>query len=782
MKKKLILTLSCILLLIIPSLLSGCINQNIQDTPSKTSYETVLLTELKDSIGIASDYLTNSTYQNGMLVYEYNPMTNINSLDNYNILRHAGTIYSMVKLYNETKKEQLLQATENAISYLNQQIKSYNDTKCIVYNDEVKLGGNALGIIALTEYYLVTENESTLSTLRDLGKYLLLSQKPNGDFIHKRYYSTNITSDFISQYYPGEAILALCRLYKVTQNQTWLDAAEKATDYLINIRDKDETVYSIIHDHWLLMALNELYRYRDNSQYYNHSKLISISILAYQRDDFTRFSEEPAWLGSYYTPPRSTPTATRTEGLVASYHLFNDYDANQSYMKRMLYSINLSIHFQLQMQYTQESLQLKSLPDQALGGFKSSFDEPTIRIDYVQHNICSIIEFYHILKEDPTVIEQIQEFKDSQSETQLNCSILEQSLDLGSQYLMNNQREQGNFNYEYDFFTQTQSDEDNEVRQAGAIWGLSLMYQKLQQESLKNSYLNAYNFFKLYSNEDGSKQWVSYPDGDSIGSTGTVALLCLSIIDFLRSSPSINSTLKNSLKLNLDKYLNFLLSVRMDNGLFHQNYYLSNGSGFGSPSPYYDGESLLALCKAYNYQGQTQLKGFIKETAFVTYQNHIVNALDLDEDSDTTKGFFQWGIMSYYEILQTDWDNIENYSVVILSLADWMIDIHKTLERTRNTAYAYEGIIHAYQVAVNENDSYHMTKFKNVIDTGLYKLTTWQVNGPIPNEYLQDRQTSDSLAIGGILNHKEEPFLRIDVTQHQMHAVILAMDYVYNCV
>ena len=36
-------------------------------------------------------------------------------------------------------------------------------------------------------------------------------------------------------------------------------------------------------------------------------------------------------------------------------------------------------------------------------------------------------------------------------------------------------------------------------------------------------------------------------------------------------------------------------------------------------------------------------------------------------------------------------------------------------------------------------------------------------------------------AVGGVMNHKEEPYLRIDVTQHQMHAVILAKKYVYSC-
>jgi len=781
MKKLSIISVSSVILLFLPTIFSGCITPDDQENNNKITYEQLFISRLEDSIRIASDYLINSTYSNGMLSYEYNPITDMSSLNDYNILRHAGTIYSMVKMYNETKKEPLAQAIERTIDYLTEQIKPYNDSKCIVYNDEVKIGGNALAIIALTEYYQVIGNESLLSTIKDLGKYLILSQKQNGDFIHKRYYSTNQSSDFISEYYPGEAILAFCRLYKITENEIWLDAAEKATNYLITVRDNDETVYSIIHDHWLLIALNEYYRYRENPIFYNHSKLITISILAYQRDDFTRVSEEPSWLGSYYTPPRSTPTATRTEGLVASYHLFNDYDANQSYMKRMLYSINLSIQFQLSMQYTEDFLQDNSLPHQALGGFKSSFDEPTIRIDYVQHNICSIIDFYHILKKDPTVLEKIQDFKDTLTQTKLNCTILESSLDLGAQFLINNQREQGNFNYEYDFVEQIQSTEDNEVRQAGALWGNALLYLELKDGELQETFLDGYDFFKSYTITEGDTQWITYPNEDSYGKTGTIALVSLAIIDFLGANPPISSSLRSSLEGDLERYLANLLSLRMNNGLFHQYYYKSNGTGFGDSSPYSDGEALLAFIKAYNYQGQSQLKDFITETAYVTYEHHIVDALDLDEDSDTTKGFFQWGIMSYYEILQTDWDHMENYSIVIISLADWMIDVHKTLERTRNTAYAYEGIIHAYQVAVNENDQYHMTKFKNVIDTGLYKLTTWQVNGPISNSYLQNHATADPLAIGGILNHQEEPYLRIDVTQHQMHAVILAMNYVYDC-
>ena len=41
-------------------------------------------------------------------------------------------------------------------------------------------------------------------------------------------------------------------------------------------------------------------------------------------------------------------------------------------------------------------------------------------------------------------------------------------------------------------------------------------------------------------------------------------------------------------------------------------------------------------------------------------------------------------------------------------------------------------------------------------------------------------KTDDPKAIGGVMNSKSYPKLRIDVTQHQMHAVILARRFIYK--
>jgi UDP-N-acetylmuramoyl-tripeptide--D-alanyl-D-alanine ligase len=109
-----------------------------------------------------------------------------------------------------------------------------------------------------------------------------------------------------------------------------------------------------------------------------------------------------------------------------------------------------------------------------------------------------------------------------------------------------------------------------------------------------------------------------------------------------------------------------------------------------------------------------------------------------------------------------------------------MIDVHRTLERRRNTGYAYEGIISAHHLAQTTGDAASEQKLRAVCEQGLGKLITWQIGSPIQNEFLQKHPPAVPYAVGGVLNAADDPLLRIDVTQHQMHAVILARRYIWK--
>lgn len=344
-------------------------------------------------------YLTRAVGDNGRFVYRYLPKAD-RVPKKYNILRHAGTVYSMLELYEFTGETELLRAAHKAIEYLLLSVKPSLDEnqniECIVENGYAKLGGNALTVIALAKYIAVTGDTQYMPVMLRLGRWIQNAQRESGEFyMQKQSYPDGEVTDFVSQYYPGEALLAMTRIYALDPHDAWLDVAERGAQYLINVRDYGLPPSKLIHDHWLLYALNELYRHRQNSLYLEHALKITHSITQRQN----REPAYPDWLGSYYHPPRSTPTATRTEGLCATYLLARDF-ADQQEAEKILETIRLAVPFQLQTQFRPESVLYLENPQRSLGGFHRSLTNFEIRIDYVQHNISSLLNYYRIITDN----------------------------------------------------------------------------------------------------------------------------------------------------------------------------------------------------------------------------------------------------------------------------------------------------------------------------------------------------------------------------------------------
>ena len=356
-------------------------------------------------------------------------------------------------------------------------------------------------------------------------------------------------------------------------------------------------------------------------------------------------------------------------------------------------------------------------------------------------------------------------------------AILDTSLERGRSFLLHNQKAEGNFEYEYNFVDRTFSPDDNQVRQAGALWGLALIHHDNPTVETREALERGFAFFREHAKTlpDG-RMIIAYP-GDDHGGTGTVSLVILALTEFLRTEGSI--ALQEKYQPFYEGLLQFLRTLRKADGHFDSDYDLS-GQSYGYADPYANGEALLAMAKAAKYRGHSELWGEILGSAHRMHQTYITDALQEDPDSATTKGFYQWGTMSFFEIATSNKADPALFTTWAVNLAEWMIDVHKTLDRPRNTAYAYEGIISAWELARRAGDQTATEKLGHVIGEGLRKLTSWQVGGPIPNEYLLRNPTDDPHAVGGVMNHRAEPQLRIDVTQHQMHAVILARRYVYR--
>jgi len=364
----------------------------------------------------------------------------------------------------------------------------------------------------------------------------------------------------------------------------------------------------------------------------------------------------------------------------------------------------------------------------------------------------------------------------------LDANTLEASIAKARTFLLDNQYPEGNFHYEYDFVTKRQSRRDNEVRQAGALWGLSLLHIDQPTDRSRAALDKGLDFFIRRSRPAGNDGLVPLYSRSGRTGTGTVALVALAITEYLRKDVEIPEARRRMLTDKLRGYLDFLKAQQFPDGTFSAGYFIASNKRTIERSCYADGEALLAFCKAARYLGRIDLLPRIEAASGTMIKRYVLDALSVDPDPAETKQFYQWGTMSLWECFDAGWSHGEACADTAMIMAWWMIHAHRTLDRTRNTGYAHEGLVHAYRIAAARRHEAAMAELQFVIDRGLRKLMTWQVGGPLAeqNSYLRLHPTKDPLALGGIMNASDEPLLRIDVTQHQSHAMLLALRHVYK--
>lgn len=346
--------------------------------------------DLMEAARLSAGYLARNIDDKGRFNYLYDPLKDTRP-EGYNILRHSGTIYSMLEYYELAKDQAILQAAEKALLYLGSSIKNTRKggigMAVVVEDNEVKLGGNALGAIAIAKYMEVTGNRKYLPLLQQLGEWILSVQEKDGDFgVHKQRFSDGAISDFRSAYYPGEAILALMRIHHLDPRSKWLDGASRGARYLVLARDKGLKDHELPHDHWLLYGLEELYRLDKDPVFLEHAMRISREIVRVQN----RNSVFPDWDGGFSNDPRSTPASTRMEGLGAAYRMASGAGMSDE-AEKILGSLLLGTSFISRNQIGPSWAMYMKNPEASLGGVRESLTRFEVRIDYVQHALSAFL-------------------------------------------------------------------------------------------------------------------------------------------------------------------------------------------------------------------------------------------------------------------------------------------------------------------------------------------------------------------------------------------------------
>ena len=327
----------------------------------------------------ASAFLERQINEDGSFIYGIYPRFD-NEIDNYNIVRHASTIWSLICRYRIAPDEELAEKIERTIGYMLDYVIYDSQGRAYLYEkkaDEVKLGGCGVAVVALTEYMDVFQTDRYTDVCRSLGEGILsMMDQGKGTYYHVLNGDLTRKEEFRTVYYDGEATFALCRLYGLTGEGRWLQAAQAAVEHFIQA---DYTQYK---DHWVAYTMNEITKYIPN------------------RPDYYAFALDNAQKNLDAIAQRDTTYHTYLELLMATFQIYERMiqnggsAANRFDLQAFLQTVYIRADRQLNGYFYPEYAMYMENPQRILDTFMVRHDGYRVRIDVVQHNIGGYYLYY----------------------------------------------------------------------------------------------------------------------------------------------------------------------------------------------------------------------------------------------------------------------------------------------------------------------------------------------------------------------------------------------------
>ncbi|TFV59919.1 hypothetical protein E4P42_05960 [Mycobacterium sp. PS03-16] len=327
------------------------------------------------------DHLFSQLKSRGKFVYAHQYQQPSVVHGGYNLLRHCGTVWFMCRairsldIHLTARQERRLGA---AVGYIRGKtatpswIPQTTPALCITSRGVVKLGGVALATLMFREFGRLhqVDGEALAAHFPDgveqhciqLDNYIV-SQLRGDDFVHKRVLSTGEVLPFRSEYYTGEAMLAL------------MQSTRQVLGVRIALGKLLDRGYGLTEQsHWMAYTACAALR----SGYSNESK-----VALYLERLIESIASDP----SYRERRESTPIACRTEALVEILRTYQQDNYLNAHLPRSAADTAEAIaaeNLALQMKYYGE------------GQFRKGDGSDKVQIDYIQHNAASFLGWFEL--------------------------------------------------------------------------------------------------------------------------------------------------------------------------------------------------------------------------------------------------------------------------------------------------------------------------------------------------------------------------------------------------
>jgi hypothetical protein len=376
--------------------LSACANQNptqveipITATPIPTTFpirtpEIISIEDspLKEAVIASGDYLVRQQIANGELAYQVNILNDDRAYapSDIRLIAGTGSLYTVCRVSGDST---YCHAADLALNHYLKNLVSDPERFtgiCFYTNGGCPLGGAALTIDAIYKRWQATgsftlEDKNLISTAIDLGYFIISMRKPEGGFYHlfDPHFAGTADADYFVTYFNGESLYALLQLYEMSENEFWLEQAHAINDFMIT--------QPVTEDHWHAYAFAMFARLDKLSQDdVAYATEIANVMIAGQVRSLNPINS-------------SISTATKIEALSSIAQALYLSSADHEWLDR---EIRTFITFVLARQLPNNNCNFEmtdGLMEKYNGGIFSSCEDPSIRIDGVQHWINGITAF-----------------------------------------------------------------------------------------------------------------------------------------------------------------------------------------------------------------------------------------------------------------------------------------------------------------------------------------------------------------------------------------------------